>query len=164
MLKITSCLLFTSFVTAEEKFLTDAVVMDNGQEIEKEPEANLLYKEDSLVGGKSKLKDISEADETTTLRFESYKALINARENNKYEKLVPVKYSQQVIAGVKYTIIYDTGNDKQIEVTVIQPLPNTNADPEIQNIVDYEDPSHSGATKMVCMSAFATLAAMASLY
>ena len=111
MLKFGSCLLFTSFVTAEEKFLTDAVIY-NGQEIEKQPEANLVYNEDNILGGKSNLKDISEADERTVMLFESYKALINARENNKYEKLVPVKYSQQVIAGMKYTIIYDTGNDK----------------------------------------------------
>ena len=161
MFKITSCLLFTSLVAAEEHFLTDAVIFE-GKEIEKAPEANLVYGDDNVAGGMSTLKDISEADERTGLLFESYKALINARENNKYEKLVPVKYSTQVIAGMRYTIIYDTGNDKQIEVTIIQPLPNSNADPEIQSIVDYEK-TESGATKMTYMS-FATLAAMAYLY
>ena len=162
MQKITACLLFASFVTAEEHFLTDAVV-----EVEMEPEQMQLVTvsndEKSLPGGMSDLKDISEADKQTTGLFESYKPLINEKSNNKYEKLVPVKYSQQVIAGLKYTIIYDIGDDKQIAVTVIQPLPNTNADPEITSIEDYEK-TESGSTKLVLMSSFAYLAAMASLY
>ena len=123
MYKFTSCLILASVVSAETKFLTDAVVVD-GQEVEKEPEAKLVFNEENQLGGMSKLKDISEADEQTKMLFTSYKALINARENNKYETLVPVKYSQQVIAGMKYTIVYDTGNDdKLIEVTIVQPLP-----------------------------------------
>jgi len=48
----------------------------------------------------------------------------------------PVKYTQQVVAGMIYKVVFKVDGDKFIHTKVFAPLPHTGAAPECQEFQD----------------------------
>ena len=88
-------------------------------------------------GGWSGLKEIEGADAYQLEQFKNYQGLIENEANAKFDRFVPIKYSQQVVAGMNYKIVYDIGEGRTIFVSVYQPLPYTN-DPAVINTFEYQ--------------------------
>ena len=70
-------------------------------------------------------------------QFKNYQSIIENEANAKFDKFEPIRYSQQVVAGMNYKIVYDIGEGRTIYVSVYQPLPYTN-DPAVINSFEYQ--------------------------
>ena len=88
-------------------------------------------------GGWSGLREIEGADAYQLEQFKNYQSLIENEANAKFDKFEPIRYSQQVVAGMNYKIVYDIGEGRTIYVSVYQPLPYTN-DPAVINTFEYQ--------------------------
>ena len=73
------------------------------------------------------MKDV---DDEVREEFISYKATIEATAGKTFDSLEPVKYTQQVVAGMNYHIKYRVSDGSHIHVKVFKPLPHTGAPAE----------------------------------
>ena len=86
-----------------------------------------------LAGGTSVWKKLTADD---TKKFIAYQNAVQTFSGKTYTSFVPKQFKSQVVAGMFYTIQYDIGDKKTIEVKVFQPLPHTNAPAEVKYIKD----------------------------
>ena len=98
----------------------------------------------SAAGGHSGMMPIEEASEDKLALFRDYQGLIEAETGNQYNEIFePISFSQQVVAGMNYSILYDIGNGQTLKVDVFQPLPYTNLPASIERVVESQPDSEA---------------------
>ena len=81
----------------------------------------------NALGGVSRMHPIQDAEPERITMFREFKSLVEAETNEEYtEVFEPISYSQQVVAGMNFSIIYDIGNGRRLKVDAFQPLAYTN--------------------------------------
>ena len=87
----------------------------------------------TMPGGTSDLAPITQDSEPALFnKFRAFQSIITQKAGKEYADFTPVAYSQQVVAGMIYTVKFSVGNGKSIEAQVFEPLPYTNDPPEVK--------------------------------
>ena len=69
------------------------------------------------TGGISRMHPIQDAEPERITLFREFKSLVEAETNEEYSEVFePISFSQQVVAGMNYSIIYDIGNGRRLKV------------------------------------------------
>ena len=75
-----------------------------------------------MAGGHGDAKDV---DAEKAELFAGFRDTVQERAGTTYPVFEPVKYTQQVVAGMIFHIKYKVGDDAYVHVRVFKPLPHT---------------------------------------
>eukprot|EP00419_Tripos_fusus_P089966 CAMPEP_0172858904 /NCGR_PEP_ID=MMETSP1075-20121228/68287_1 /TAXON_ID=2916 /ORGANISM="Ceratium fusus, Strain PA161109" /LENGTH=97 /DNA_ID=CAMNT_0013706565 /DNA_START=70 /DNA_END=363 /DNA_ORIENTATION=- len=84
-----------------------------------------------MCGGNSQAEDVNDEKKA---QFEGYKEIVEAEAGTTYSEFTAVKYTQQVVAGMNYSIKYHVGDGAHIHAKVYVPLPFTGEPPSVSAI------------------------------
>ena len=98
----------------------------------------------SISGGTSELAPINQDSEPSLYnKFRAFKPIIMQKAGHEFSEFTPIAYSQQVVAGMIYTVKYSVGNGETIEAQVFEPLPYTNDPPTVKWVLNEQGTKNS---------------------
>ena len=109
------------------------------------------------------MKKITSENDSKYQLFASYKTMtMKFMGDRDFTEFIPLEYSSQTVNGTNYEIKYSIGDNQTIIVKVYEPLPNTNAVPQIKSVLDEFGTLRTGAMA-IRSGLFATTLAAAYL-